>query len=142
MWYVRGFAYQNHINSDGESRQQTHFFHFFHCDLGIPREMTDGEGNLVWFGDYYGWGKLKSETNISGTTHQPFRLQNQYFDEETGLHYNLLSYYEPDVEDSSIRIRLGCRMEKIYTGSLLILQVGLIFRLGNQSLHVQHIILC
>ena len=28
-------------------------------------------------------------------THQPFRLQNQYFDQETGLHYNFLRYYEP-----------------------------------------------
>ena len=28
--------------------------------------------------------------------HQPFRLQNQYFDEETGLHYNFFRYYEPD----------------------------------------------
>jgi len=23
-------------------------------------------------------------------------LQNQYFDEETGLHYNLMRYYEPE----------------------------------------------
>ena len=58
--------------------------------------MTDGEGNLGCFGDYYGWGKLKSETNISGTAYQPFRLQNQYFDEETGLHYNFFRYYEPN----------------------------------------------
>ena len=58
--------------------------------------MTDDEGNLVWFGDYYGWGKLKSKTNISGTAHQPFRLQNQYCDRETGLHYNFFRYYEPD----------------------------------------------
>ncbi|WP_150539192.1 RHS repeat-associated core domain-containing protein, partial [Actinobacillus vicugnae] len=27
--------------------------------------------------------------------HQPFRLQNQYFDRETGLHYNFLRYYNP-----------------------------------------------
>lgn len=27
--------------------------------------MTDDKGNLVWFGDYYGWGKLKSETYAS-----------------------------------------------------------------------------
>ena len=58
--------------------------------------MINDEGNLVWFGDYYGWGKLKSETNISGTAHQPFRLQNQYADRETGLHYNFFRYYEPD----------------------------------------------
>ena len=58
--------------------------------------MTDKDGNLVWLGDYYGGGKLKSETNTSGTAHHPFRLQNQYADRETGLHYNLMRYYEPD----------------------------------------------
>ena len=79
---------------DGENHQQAHYFH---CDqIGIPREMTDKYGDLVWFGDYYGWGKLKSETNTSGTAHQPFRLQNQYADRETGLHYNFFRYYEPD----------------------------------------------
>ena len=50
----------------------------------------------TWFGDYYGWGNLKSETNISGNAHKPFRLQNQYADRETGLHYNFFRYYEPD----------------------------------------------
>ncbi|WP_308033559.1 RHS repeat domain-containing protein, partial [Neisseria bergeri] len=85
---------RNWTTEDGESRQQ---IHYFHCDqIGIPREMTDKDGNLVWFGDYYGWGKLRSETNISGTTHQPFRLQNQYCDRETGLHYNFFRYYEPE----------------------------------------------
>ncbi|MGN6937593.1 DUF6531 domain-containing protein [Neisseria sp. P0012.S006] len=84
----------NWTNEEGESRQQTHYFH---CDqIGIPREMTDEDGNLLWFGNYTGWGKLKSETNISGTAHQPFRLQNQYCDCETGLHYNFFRYYEPD----------------------------------------------
>ena len=84
----------NRTNEEGESRQQTLYFH---CDqIGIPREMTDKDGNLLWFGDYYGWSKLKSETNISGTAHQPFCLQNQYCDRETGLHYNFFRYYEPD----------------------------------------------
>ena len=36
---------RNWTTADGESRQQTHYFH---CDqIGIPREMTDDEGNLV-----------------------------------------------------------------------------------------------
>ena len=35
--------------------------------------MTDGEGNLVWFGDYYGWDKLKSETKVTWIAHtSPF----------------------------------------------------------------------
>ena len=56
--------------------------------------MTDGEGRLLWFGNYGGWGKLTEETNIANA-HQPFRLQNQYCDAETGLHYNFFRYYDP-----------------------------------------------
>jgi RHS repeat-associated protein len=29
--------------------------------------------------------------------HQPVRFQGQYFDAETGLHYNRFRYYDPDV---------------------------------------------
>ena len=79
---------------DGENRQQTHYFH---CDqIGIPREMTDKDGNLLWFGNYTGWGRLKEETTVTDSAYQPFRLQNQYADRETGLHYNFFRYYEPD----------------------------------------------
>ena len=79
---------------DGENRQQTHYFH---CDqIGIPREMTDKDGNLLWFGNYTGWGRLKEETRVTDNAYQPFRLQNQYVDRETGLHYNFFRYYEPD----------------------------------------------
>ena len=81
-------------NEDGKKRQQTHYFH---CDqISIPREMTDKDGNLLWFGNYTGWGRLKEETRVTDTAYQPFRLQNQYADRETGLHYNFLRYYEPD----------------------------------------------
>ena len=44
--HVRGFAYRNPINEDGEIGQQAHYFY---CNqIGIPREMTDDEGKLVW----------------------------------------------------------------------------------------------
>ena len=92
--HVRGFACLNHINKDGESGQQTHYFHF--DQIGIPREMTDKDGNLLWFGNYTGWGRLKEETRVTDNAYQPFRLQNQYCDRETGLHYNFFRYYEPD----------------------------------------------
>ena len=58
--------------------------------------MTDQFGNLLWYGEYTAWGYLKDETKVYPNAHQPFRLQNQYFDTETGLHYNLMRYYEPD----------------------------------------------
>ena len=70
---------------------------YFHTDqVGIPREMTDIHGNLLWYGEYTAWGRLKKDERVYKNAHQPFRLQNQYFDEETGLHYNLMRYYEPE----------------------------------------------
>ena len=50
--------------------------------------MTDIHGNLLWFGEYIAWGRLKEETRVTDSAYQPFRLQNQYADRETGLQYN------------------------------------------------------
>ena len=41
-------------------------------------------------------GRPEKEEKIYPNAHQPFRLQNQYFDEKTGLHYNLMRYYEAE----------------------------------------------
>ena len=77
------------------NRTQTRYFH---CDqIGVPRELTDENGNLCWYGDYLGWGKLRNSHNLMADAHQPFRLQNQYTDEETGLHYNFFRYYDPHI---------------------------------------------
>ena len=102
----------NWTNEEGESRQQTHYFH---CDqIGIPREMTDKDGNLLWFGNYTGWGRLKKDERVYRNVHQPFRLQNQYADLETGLHYNFFRYYEPDagrfVNQDPIRLEGGSNL--------------------------------
>ena len=58
--------------------------------------MTDKDGNLLWYGEYTAWGRLKEETKVTDSAYQPSRLQNQYAYRETGLHYNFLRYYEPD----------------------------------------------
>ncbi|MDC2825538.1 type VI secretion system tip protein TssI/VgrG [Rodentibacter pneumotropicus] len=84
--------------TDGQGNRIEHEVNYFHCDqIGIPREMTDSEGKLIWRGRYDAWGGLIRERYPKNTagTHQPFRLQNQYYDEETGLHYNFLRYYDP-----------------------------------------------
>ena len=39
---------------------------------------------------------LEEETKLTDSAYQPFRLQNQYCDRETGLHYNFFRYYEPE----------------------------------------------
>ena len=59
--------------------------------------MTDKEGNIVWSGNYSGWGKLTQEERLKSDVYQPIRLQNQHYDEETGLHYNFFRYYDPEI---------------------------------------------
>ena len=41
-------------------------------------------------------GRLKNDERVYQNAHQPFRLQNQYFDEEARLHNNLLRYYDSE----------------------------------------------
>lgn len=59
--------------------------------------MTDIEGQVRWEGVNSAWGKLlrESDTQLSGYS-QNLRMQGQYLDRETGLHYNLFRYYDPD----------------------------------------------
>ena len=72
--------------------------YYYHNDqIGMPRELTDEQGKLCWYANYSGWGKLKNEYALVENIHQPLRLQNQYCDSETGLHYNFFRYYEPNV---------------------------------------------
>ena len=41
-------------------------------------------------------GRLKNGERVYQNTHQPFRLQNQYLDEEARLDNNLLRYYDSE----------------------------------------------
>jgi RHS repeat-associated protein len=56
-------------------------------------EMTDEAGNIVWSAKYKAWGEA-SITAKEGYKN-PLRFQGQYFDHETGLHYNRHRYYDP-----------------------------------------------
>ena len=47
-----------------KSRQQTHYFH---CDqIGIPREMTDKDRNLLWYGECTALDRLKKDGGSIG----------------------------------------------------------------------------
>ena len=74
--------------------------YYFHCNAsGMPEEMTDRAGNIAWRARYMTWGRLAFE-NV--TSHAPvgfeqnLRMQGQYHDRETGLHYNTFRYYDCD----------------------------------------------
>jgi RHS repeat-associated protein len=72
---------------------------FYQCDhLGTPQELTDHEGRVAWSASYKAWGEVKqaiSEAGRKAGFGNPIRFQGQYWDEETGLHYNRYRYYDP-----------------------------------------------
>ncbi|GBE04572.1 hypothetical protein BMS3Abin10_00188 [bacterium BMS3Abin10] len=56
--------------------------------------MTDEAGSTVWQGEYLPFGKPHS---ISGSVTNNLRFPGQYYDEETGFHYNYYRDYKPEV---------------------------------------------
>ncbi|ENA0609664.1 RHS domain-containing protein [Enterobacter bugandensis] len=68
--------------------------YFCHNDVnGAPLRLTDRTGAVVWRQDAGAWGNRSSP---EGLVSNPLRFQGQYFDEESGLHYNRYRYYEPE----------------------------------------------
>ena len=78
--------------AEGEEQK----LYYFHTDqIGTPLELTDREGQIVWQATYKAWGSVEKLT--VNAVEQNLRFQGQYFDDETGLHYNTFRYYDPEV---------------------------------------------
>ena len=92
--------------------------YYFHADqAGLPQELTNAQGQLVWQANYKTWGSTVSEEwevkSLAGQQvhsldqgdiptqedgkQQNLRFQGQYLDRETGLHYNTFRYYDADI---------------------------------------------
>ncbi|EIG5434764.1 EndoU domain-containing protein, partial [Escherichia coli] len=70
---------------------QTYQVHVDH--LGTPKALTDASGQVVWKASYSPFGKASITTQ--GPTFN-LRFPGQYYDAETGLHYNWRRYYDPN----------------------------------------------
>jgi len=70
---------------------QVYHYHLDH--LGTPQEMTNHKGGIVWSAQYKAYGNLA--LNDVDYIENNLRFQGQYFDEESGLHYNRHRYYDP-----------------------------------------------
>ncbi|MDF5835378.1 RHS repeat-associated core domain-containing protein [Pseudomonas syringae] len=78
---------------EGEVENKVYYFHT--DQIGTPLEMTDAEGQIVWQAKYRAWGAV--EKLVVNEVEQNLRFQGQYFDVETGLHYNTFRYYDPEI---------------------------------------------
>ncbi|MGF6153576.1 RHS repeat-associated core domain-containing protein [Pseudomonas fluorescens] len=83
---------------DGKGPRKACPFYYQLDHLGTPQELTDYSGEIVWSATYKAYGKLASLKHFGEEQlEQPLRFQGQYFDAESGLHYNRHRYYNPDI---------------------------------------------
>ncbi|KOX99390.1 RHS repeat-associated core domain-containing protein [Pseudomonas nunensis] len=83
---------------DGKGPRQACPFYYQLDHLGTPQELTDFGGEIVWAAKYNAYGKVSGLTHGAGEQlEQPLRFQGQYFDAESGLHYNRHRYYDPEI---------------------------------------------
>ncbi|WP_051872267.1 DUF6531 domain-containing protein [Streptomyces sclerotialus] len=61
--------------------------------VGTPTELIDTAGNIAWHTRTTLWGTTTWSRQSSAYT--PLRFPGQYFDRETGHHYNVHRYYDP-----------------------------------------------
>ncbi|HED5889313.1 TPA: AHH domain-containing protein [Salmonella enterica] len=84
--------------------------YFYHNDInGAPQRLTDRTGAVVWqLAESGAWG---GRSRQEGLVSNPLRFQGQYYDEESGLHYNRYRYYEPEsgryISADPLKLRAG-----------------------------------
>ena len=89
-----------------KSQPLINIYHY-HCNhLGTPQELSDEKGDIVWLSYDRAWGgsfdsiykqQFIDNFAIMENELQPIKFQGQFFDGETGLHYNRFRYYDSDV---------------------------------------------
>ncbi|MEU2869595.1 putative T7SS-secreted protein [Streptomyces olivoreticuli] len=62
--------------------------------IGTPTELVDESGEVAWQARSTLWGTTSWPT--ASTAYTPLRFPGQYFDPETGLHYNFHRHYDPE----------------------------------------------
>ncbi|AIB35586.1 RHS repeat-associated core domain-containing protein [Pseudomonas simiae] len=80
---------------EGFGPKETKAYHYQLDHLGTPQELTNPDGEIVWSAHYRAYGEI-TRVDI-GKVDNPLRFQGQYFDQESGLHYNRHRYYNPDI---------------------------------------------
>ena len=72
--------------------EQVYYYHNDH--LGTPQVLTSSAGAVAWKAAYNAFGN--ATVDASSTITNNIRFPGQYYDAETGLHYNWNRYYDPN----------------------------------------------
>ncbi|WP_181160461.1 RHS repeat-associated core domain-containing protein [Streptomyces solincola] len=87
---------QREAKLDGAQKEVDRRFFAIITDLiGSPTELVTEEGSVAWRARSTVWGA--TQWSKGSTAYTPLRHPGQYFDPETGLHYNFNRFYDPEV---------------------------------------------
>jgi RHS repeat-associated protein len=78
--------------------ESTHFIHFDH--LGTPRQVSTADQTVIWRWDSKPFGDLPADPDPDGDSQRfelNLRFPGQYYDAESGLHYNYFRMYDPAI---------------------------------------------
>jgi RHS repeat-associated protein len=89
-------AQTERVGVDEASRSEidSRFFAIVTDLVGTPTELLDESGDIAWRTRSTVWGT--TSWSADSTTYTPLRFPGQYFDPETGLHYNYHRHYDPE----------------------------------------------
>ncbi|GAA2625156.1 hypothetical protein GCM10009863_44710 [Streptomyces axinellae] len=73
--------------------------------VGTPTELAAESGHIAWRTRSTVWGTTTWHTNSTAST--PLRFPGQYYDPETGLHYNYFRHYDPETARFALPDPLG-----------------------------------
>ena len=91
---LRDYIYQNNnLVALKLYGSQAGVYYVISDHLGTPQQVVDNTGTVVWKAVYPPFGRAQV---LVGTITNNIRFKGQYFDAETGLHYNFHRYYDPE----------------------------------------------
>ncbi|PWK54403.1 RHS repeat-associated core domain-containing protein [Pleionea mediterranea] len=103
---LKEYIYLNHQPYAQVIGNDVYYYHNSH--LGTPDMMTDENQNIVWQASYTPFGKATIEVEVIENN---IRFPGQYYDEESGLHYNYFRDYDPEtgryIESDPIGLKAG-----------------------------------
>ncbi|MGW8488048.1 putative T7SS-secreted protein [Streptomyces sp. NPDC055886] len=96
-WDYRGLhplAQTERVLGASRGEIDSRFFSIVTDLVGTPTELVDEQGEVAWHTRSTLWGK--TEWNRGASVYTPLRFPGQYFDPESGLHYNVFRTYDPE----------------------------------------------
>ncbi|MFJ8030641.1 putative T7SS-secreted protein [Streptomyces sp. NPDC096032] len=93
---LRPLFQRERITAAAASKEEidSRFFAIVTDLVGTPTELVDEDGDIAWRTRSTLWGMTAWATD--STAYTPLRFPGQYYDPETGLHYNYFRHYDPE----------------------------------------------